>query len=99
MLDLCEDVNNKKGRLNSADVEPTDRWIDAQTNPPPMTDKRGRTSESVLIIRDNGWQDVAFYCYDDEGNYWSSDDEKTMYECEEVTHWQPLPKPPTKRKE
>ena len=79
----------------SADVQPVDRWIDAQKNPPPIVDRRSMTSESVLILIDNGRCAVAYYCYDDEdGNCWVTDDEKTMYDLEEVTRWQPLPEPP-----
>lgn len=79
----------------SADVQPIDRWIDAQKNPPPIMDKRSMTSESVLILRDNGRCTVAYYCNSaEDGDYWTTDDDKTMYCWEEVTHWQPLPKPP-----
>ncbi len=82
-------------RVPVADVEPIDRWIDAQKNPPPIVDKKSMTSESVLILRDNGRCAVAYYCYDaEDGNYWTTEDEKTMYEWEEVTHWQPLPELP-----
>jgi len=82
-------------RQKAADVEPIDRWIDAQKNPPPVVDRRSMTSESVLILRDNGRCAVAYYCYDaEDGNYWTTDDDKTMYAWEEVTHWQPLPEPP-----
>ena len=81
--------------LPSADVQPVDRWIDAQKNPPPVVDRRSMTSESVLILRDNGRCAVAYYCFDaKEGSYWTTDDDKTMYEWEEVSHWQPLPKHP-----
>lgn len=79
----------------SADVQPIDRWIDAQKNPPPIIDKKSRTSESVLILRDNGRCAVAHYCNSaEDGDYWTTDDDKTMYCWEEVTHWQPLPEPP-----
>ena len=82
-------------RQKAADVEPIDRWVDAQKNPPPIVDRRSMTSESVLILRDNGRCAVAYYCYDaEDGYYWTTDDEKTMYAWEEVTHWQPLPEPP-----
>ena len=82
-------------RQKAADVEPIDRWIDAQKNPPPVVDRRSMTSESVLILRDNGRCAVAYYCYDaEDGNYWTTDDDKTMYAWEEVTHWQPLPELP-----
>lgn len=82
-------------RQKASDVEPIDRWIDAQKNPPPVVDRRSMTSESVLILRDNGRCAVAYYCYDaEDGNYWTTDDDKTMYAWEEVTHWQPLPEVP-----
>lgn len=79
----------------STNVQLVDRWINAQKNPPPIVDRRSMTSESVLILRDNGRCAVAYYCYDaEDGNYWTTDDDKTMYEWGEVTHWQPLPEPP-----
>lgn len=78
--------------IPAANVQPVDRWVDAQKNPPPIVDKRSMTSESVLILIDSGRCAVAYYCYDDEdGNCWVTDDEKTMYDLEEVTYWQPLP--------
>ncbi len=81
--------------IPSADVQPIDRWIDAQKNPPPIIDRRSMTSESVLILRDNGRCAVAYYCNSaEDGDYWTTDDDKTMYCWEEVTHWQPLPEPP-----
>lgn len=81
--------------LPAADVQPVDRWIDAQKNLPPIVDRRSMTSESVLILIDNGRCAVAYYCYDDEdGNCWVTDDEKTIYDLEDVTRWQPLPEPP-----
>lgn len=79
---LCgngETVIRRKAKYGT-DLPFDDRWIDAKTNPPPIVDERSKTSSPVLILRENGSQDVAFYCYDDEGNYWTSDDEKTMYE-------------------
>jgi len=91
---IAEAFKHIKG-VPVADVEPIDRWIDAQKNPPPVVDRRSMTSESVLILRDNGRCAVAYYCYDaEDGNYWTTDDDNTMYAWEEVTHWQPLPEPP-----
>lgn len=79
----------------STDIQSVDRWIDAQKNPPPIIDKKSMTSKSVLILRDNGRCSVAYYCNSaEDGDYWTTDDDKTMYCWEEVTHWQPLPKPP-----
>ena len=100
LLDYLEPLTNTPGivikrhiqDMKAANVQPVDRWVDAQKNPPPIVDKRSMTSESVLILIDNGRCAVAYYCYDDEdGNCWVTDDEKTMYDLEEVTHWQPLP--------
>lgn len=77
----------------ATDVQPIDRWINAQTNPPIATD--GETSDYVLVLRADGRQCVCYYVYDDdEGNCWFSEDEKSMYDIDEVTHWQPLPEPP-----
>ena len=67
-------------------------WINAQTNPPIAID--GETSDYVLVFRTSGRQCVCYYIYDDKGNYWCSEDEKSMYDLDEVTHWQPLPEPP-----
>lgn len=81
----------------STDIQSVDRWIDAQKNPPPIIDRRSMTSESVLILRDNGKCSVAYYCNSaEDGSYWTTDDDKTMYGWEEVTHWQPLPELPKK---
>lgn len=81
--------------IPAADVQLVDRWINAQKNPPPIVDEGSMISESVLILRDNGRCAVAYYCYDaEEGNYWTADDDKTIYEWEEVTYWQTLPELP-----
>lgn len=81
--------------MPTADVQPIDRWIDAQKNPPPIIDRRSMASELVLILRDNGRCAVAYYCNSaEDGDYWTTDDDKTMYCWEEVTHWQPLPELP-----
>lgn len=77
----------------TADVQPVDRWINAKTNPPIATD--GETSDYVLVLRASGMQCVCYYVYDDdEGNYWCSEDEKSIYDIDEITRWQPLPEPP-----
>ena len=68
-------------------------WISAQ-NPPPATDEH--TSDYVLALRGSGYQCVCYYVYDEEGNYWVTEDEKSMYEVDEITYWQPLPEPPKK---
>ena len=87
------DVPNALRNIPAADVQPVDRWIDAQKNPPIATD--GETSDYVLVLRADGRQCVCYYVYDDDdGNYWCSEDEKSMYDIDEVTHWQPLPEPP-----
>ena len=78
-----------------ADVQPVDKWINAQTNPPIATD--GEISDYVLVYRASGRQCVCYYVYDDGGNYWCSEDEKSMYDIDEVTHWQPLPESPSKQ--
>lgn len=88
-------ITDRLLEIPTTDIQPVDRWIDAQKNPPPIVDRRSMTSESVLILRDNGRCAVAYYCYDaEDGNYWTTDDDKTMYAWEEVTHWQPLPELP-----
>ena len=93
--DGCSSMLDDINALSAADVEPVDRWIDAQKNPPPIVDKRSMSSESVLILRSNGRYAVAYYCYDTEyGNYWTTDDDKTMYDWRKVAYWQPLPKSP-----
>ncbi len=79
--------------MPTADVQPSDRWINAQINPPIATD--GETSDYVLVLRADGRQCVCYYIYDDdEGNCWCSEDEKSIYDIDEVTHWQPLPQTP-----
>lgn len=77
-----------------ADVQPINRWIDAQKNPPPITDKESHASELVLILKENGSYDVCFYVYDEEGNYWETEDGRQVYEWGEVAYWQPLPEIP-----
>ena len=80
-------------QFKEAGAQPVDRRIDAQKNPPPITDRKSMTSDAVLIMRDNGRCSVAYYCFDpEEGNCWLTEDEKTMYDLEEVTYWMPLPK-------
>lgn len=88
-----EDVRIAIKSIPTAEVQPADRWINAQTNPPTATD--GETSDYVLVLRADGRQCVCYYVYDDdEGNYWCSEDEKSIYDIDEITRWQPLPKPP-----
>lgn len=91
--DVAIDCMTECIEKKSADVSPSDRWVDARTNPPIATD--GETSDYVLVSRADGRQCVCYYVYDnDEGNCWFSEDEKSMYDIDEVTHWQPLPEPP-----
>ena len=79
--------------INAADAQPIDKWINAKTNPPIATD--GETSDYVLVLRASGMQCVCYYVYDEEeGNYWCSEDEKSLYDIDEITRWQPLPAPP-----
>lgn len=74
-----------------ADVQPINRWIDAQKNPPPIKNNLSSTSNLVLIVTTYGYYDVCFYIYDnEEGNCWSTADERKIYECEEVAYWQPF---------
>lgn len=89
-MTVSDFINNE---LPDADVQPIDRWINAKTNPPIATD--GETSDYVLVLRASGMQCVCYYVYDDEeGNYWCSEDEKSIYDIDEITRWQPLPEAP-----
>ena len=88
-------ITDRLMEIPAADVQPVDKWINAQTNPPIATD--GETSNYVLVYRASGRQCVCYYVYDDGGNYWYSEDEKSMYDIDEVTHWQPLPESPSKQ--
>lgn len=94
--EILKTVDNDLCFIPTADVQPTDKWINAQTNPSIATD--GETSDYVLVLRKSGRQCVCYYVYDDGGNYWCSEDEKSMYAIDEVTHWQPLPETPETKK-
>lgn len=90
-----QEYRDKVKKIPTADVQPVSRWIDAQKNPPPVLDKRCMSSESVLILMKKGRCAVAYYCYDaEDGNFWTTDDDRTIYELDKVTYWQPLPAPP-----
>ncbi len=92
---MLDAIDKEVQKVPAANVQSVDRWIYAQKNPPPIIDRESMTSESVLIRRDNGRCAVAYYCNSaEDGDYWTTDDDKTMYGWEEVTHWQPLPEPP-----
>ena len=91
-VEVVHQIKSKLCNMPNADVQPVDRWINAQTNPPIATD--GKTSDYVLVLRKSGYQCVCYYVYDNDGNYWMTEDEKSMYEVDEVTHWQPLPESP-----
>lgn len=78
-------------RPSTIDVPPV-VWISIKDRQPKCI--RG-ISDSVLVHRDNGECEVAYLIYDnDDGFYWYTQDERTGFEFEEVTHWTPLPEPP-----
>lgn len=75
----------------AAVVQPA-RWISVEDRQPKCIHG---SSDSVLVCRDNGECEVAYLVYDnDDGFYWYTQDERSAFEFEEVTHWMPLPEPP-----
>lgn len=82
--------------MPAADVQLVDMWISVKDHLPEII---GNTSsEDVLIHLKNGEQYVAFLVGEDNENgveaFWSTSDMHRDFECDVVTHWQPLPKPP-----
>lgn len=82
-------------------MQPVNNWISVQDKlPDEMEDKsphsawskQVRPSYDVLIYLTNGRQTVAWYSY--VHNDWTTVEENTNYQAEEVTHWQPLPQSP-----
>lgn len=77
---------------DAADVQPAKPWISVKDRQPKCIHG---SSDSVLVYRDNGECEVAYLVYDkDDGFYWYTQDERSAFEFEEVTHWMPLPDPP-----
>ena len=71
-----------------AEVQPINRWIDAQKNPPSTTDENSCTSDLVLVVTKSNCYNICYYVYDnEEGNYWSTEDERKIYDCGEVVYW------------
>ena len=93
---MCEIFNlallkSKVAEIPAADVQPV-KWISVNDRLPKCI--RG-SSDSVLVHRDNGECEVAYLVYDDDdGFYWYTQDGRTAFEFEQVTHWQSLPQPP-----
>lgn len=74
------------------DVQPINQWISVKDRLPKCIHG---SSDSVLVHRDNGECEVAYLVYDhDDGFYWYTQDERTSFEFDGVTHWMPLPEPP-----
>jgi len=68
--DGCKALYKRLDDMPVTDVQPVDRWIDAQKNPPPIVDRRSMTSESVLILRDNGECEAAYLVYDNDDGFY-----------------------------
>lgn len=80
-----------------ASIEPVEeKWVRVDERLPEII---YNSSEDVLIHLKNGEQYVAIYVGEDKDfgieAYWSTSDMHKDFECSKVTHWQPLPEPPT----
>lgn len=66
------------------------KWINVE-------DRMPEKNQDVLVYRGSHIGDMMFYTYignnewEDEYGYWSRTDD------EGITHWMPLPKPPTEK--
>lgn len=77
-------------------------WISVEERlPDPMKDKSVlsgwseeiKPSDDVLCyIESSKRQTVAWYSY--TCHEWTNVEENTVYTCDEITHWMPLPEPP-----
>ena len=72
------------------------QWVSCKDRMPEIIDNI--SSADVLIHLENGEQYAAVLIGEDNENwiqaYWSTSDMHRDFECDEVTHWQPLPEPP-----
>lgn len=76
------------------DCNKTGEWVSVGDRLPIRTNKLSSCTDPVLVVRTNGECDVCSFVYDDEGNYWTTVDDRIQYEPDEITHWMPLPKLP-----
>lgn len=71
------------------------RWISVNDKLPEII---YNSSEDVLIHLKNGEQYVAIYVGEDKDfgieAYWATSDMHRDFDCDKVTHWQPLPEEP-----
>ena len=98
MMNYCNKFNSKQielitemiyeleNSIESADVQPVNQWISCK-------DKMPEHGVTVLIYAGNHMIMLAWYDKDMEYFYICDSDYK--YNPLDVTHWQPLPEPPT----
>lgn len=92
MRDAIQNAIDDVGEVPAADIQPVKQWISVKDRQPKCIHG---SSDSVLVCRDNGECEVAYLVYDnDDGFYWYTQDERSAFEFEEVTHWMPLPELP-----
>ena len=96
---ITSSVLNKAERalseMPASDIQPV-KWISVKDRLPEIIDNT--SSEAVLIHLENGEQYVAILIGEDNENrieaFWSTSDMHRDFECDVVTHWQPLPESP-----
>lgn len=82
-------------------------WISVEDELPKSCDKDPDWSETVLFritqghihsgYRYKGRTQISFYDDDWTSPYWLDESENLSFEDEDVTHWMPLPEPPTEK--
>lgn len=82
-------------------------WISVKDRLPKSYDRDPNWSETVLFrttqghihsgYRYKGRTQTSFYDDDWSSPYWLDESENLSFEDEYVTHWMPLPEPPTEK--
>lgn len=89
ILDVLSAIESNLSHLTFTSDLTDESWISCEDRLPPLLPDKN-CSQDVLILCRCGTCAVACYIKDDE-EWWLSSDEKTDYELDKVTHWQPLP--------
>ena len=89
------------------DGERANKWISVEDRLPEPYDRDPDWSETVLFLttqghihsgyRYKGRVQTSFYDDDWSSPYWLDESENLSFEEEFVTHWMPLPTPPTEK--